>query len=201
MAQSNGPPNANQITNYFQVKKKIEFVDVPVIQEETVSDSFYEKCLNEKLSCDANCENRKLELRNRLKEEKIKLANLEKSLSSCLFILELKNEKINKLMKKNELNGERVSAAVNTTNRIPKSPLNIAKSPTLISAEIFKGHGNYFTSVQLAQLRSYGKEMRNDSTFILNVMRFLYIDDVAALKGIRKKELELNIRVLLYKNN
>lgn len=190
MAQSNelnSPLPKNPITNYFPVKKRIEFVDVSVIECETIPDSFYKNCLNEKLVCGANCESRKIELKNRLKEEQAKLLNLEKSLSSCLFILNLKNEKIEKLMKKNGLNEEKVSAAVNTTKHMPKSPLNIVQSPKSVSSGLFNGYQNDFTSEQLAELRSFGKEMRNDSTFVLKVMRFIYADDITVLKGIRGK--------------
>lgn len=184
MAQSNQKENANEITNYFQVKKTIEFVNVPVFVDESKSDSFYKNCLHEKIVCNADCENRKIELKKRLKEEQEKLSSLEKALSSCLFIINLKNEKIDKLVEKN--GPKRVSAAANIT-KLPKSPPNVAKSPKPRPDEIFKNHEHEFTGIQLAKLRSFGKEMRNDSTFILHVMRFIYADDFTALKGTKKK--------------
>lgn len=184
-----------KITDFFNVKKTIEFVDVPIVDKDTtISNSFYKDCLTEKINqnkCDDNCEIRKIELKNLLQQEKIKLYNLEKALSSCLFIIDIKNDKISKLMEKTQtestFNGAEITESVskstmNITTNV-RTPQKSPKSPYRISADLFKSHENNFSAIQLAQLRSLGREMRSDSTFILRVMRFLYDDDITALKG------------------
>lgn len=182
MAQS------NEITSYFQVKKTIEFVNVPVFNDESQSESFYKNCLHEKIECSPNCEQRKIELKKRLKDEQDKLSSLQKALSSCQFIINLKNEKIDAIMKQN--GPEETSAAAHTPLQLtksPKSPPHLTKSPTPAPIEIFKGHERDFTGIQLAQLRSFGKELRYDSSFILHVMRYLYADDITVVKGTKKE--------------
>lgn len=66
------PPNTKTITDYFQLKKRIEFVDVPVVNS-TISESFYDECLDLQLNqnkCSENCQSWKLELKNRLLVQK-----------------------------------------------------------------------------------------------------------------------------------
>lgn len=187
---------SNKITNYFQITKNVEFVDVPVYVEENTTDNFYEECLDRQIDrnkCNKDCEIRKLELKNRLQHEKEKLANLEKALSSCLFMIDIKNDKIAKLLEKSQ--SQSTSAAANIIQPVSNSPSNTTKnlskpiSPKSLShtaTELFQSYANDFTANQLAQLRSFGKEMRHDSSFILKLMRFLYEDDITALKGIQK---------------
>lgn len=186
------PPDNKRITDFFQLKKRIEFVDVPV-QDTTISENFYNKCLETQLNqnkCSKNCESWKLELKNRLQEEKKKLETIEKALSSCLFILDVKKDKITQLMIEN--GRATASNTVNRTNAVTKSvnsmknmPM-IQKSPKLSltnPAELFKSYENNFTIIELAKLRSFSGEMRQDSTFILNAMRFIF-HDVSELEGI-----------------
>lgn len=185
------PPNTKTITDYFQLKKRIEFVDVPVVNS-TISESFYDECLDLQLNqnkCSENCQSWKLELKNRLLVERNKLQNIEKALSSCLFIIDIKKEKIAQLMKAHETTT--ASNTVNSTNVVPKSvntmkniPM-LQKSPRLSlknPVELFKNHENHFTTIELAKLRSFNGEMRQDSTFILNAMRFLF-NDISELES------------------
>lgn len=180
---------ANEITRYFPVTKQT--VWVPVENVESTTEKFYKGCLIEReneVNCiEQNCASKKLELMNRLKDEKEKLANLEKSLLSCNFIIEEKNKKIAQLQGK--LCASNKADPISNTKSIisPKTPhhgfrRSFSKTPT---SPIFKNHEKYLSTQQLAQLRSFDRTMRDDSRFILLLMRSLYEHDLNELKSMK----------------
>lgn len=209
----------SKITKYFQSKKKIEWIDVPIVQAETSTEHFYEESISERIveaKCAAtDCANRKLELRNKLKEEQEKLENLKKALASCQFIIEEKNKKISQLQstakKKKTESDVTESSSKTTPNTPPKTPPKPPPETTATTASpvhtqpkkdtsesslktppairslptSFSSFDEHFSSNQLAQLRSFGSTIRDDSKFILLVMRSLYQNDLNELKGIK----------------
>lgn len=95
--------NCAQITEFFQLKKKSEKIPGPVVKNTNVSEKFYAKFLIEQTNqgkCDENCESRKMELKNRLHHEKSKLLSIEKALETCMFMIGIKDEKIDRILKK-----------------------------------------------------------------------------------------------------
>lgn len=172
----------HKITGYFQTKKKVEWVNVPVV--DSVSRKFYDDCMVERINevqcIGKHCASKKLELINRLEAERVKHSNLEKALSSCLFMIEEKNKKIAQLQGKS-------SASVQSKS-LPKTPqrASLQSLPKTPTSPTFVSYEKYFTKQQLVKLRSFGNKMCDDSPFILLVMRSLY-DDLNELKGIELK--------------
>lgn len=182
--------NSGQITQYFQLKKKSVFVSVPIEHTKSTAENFYYDCVlereNEEKCNDNYCANRKLDLINKLEEEKQKLANLEKALASCLLIIEDKEKKIAQLQRKSyPSNGKGTDAK---SMRSPKTPIQatfgtLHKTPT---SPLFKKYDKHLSQQQLAHLRSFERDMRGDSGFILSLMRSLYEDDLSELNGMEK---------------
>lgn len=192
--------SSNEITNYFSVTKNIEWVNVPVDKCTQNANQIYKKCLFEKtnqLKChDTNCESRKLELQFRLKEEKEKFSDLERALETCLSIIDTKNRKIAQLTKGCDIpkkpterstpvsiSKSKPNTSLNTSQVGEKNPLKTPPTTPTNHEDLFASHGKHFSSEQLAKLRTFGKDMKEDSTFILTIMRTLYEDDFESLKG------------------
>lgn len=196
----------NKITNYFTLKKTVEWVDVPIEQTGNSTENFYKESILERvveIKCSTtDCANRKLELTNKLKEEKEKLENLKKALESCQFIIEEKNKKISQLRSAAEESETQAYVAKSfTPSKMPKTtkmvttpevtPLkkdtsksSLRTPPAMVSpSTAFSAFRESFSSKQLAQLRSFDQTMRDDSKFILLVMRSLYQDNLNELKG------------------
>lgn len=165
------------ITNYFKSNKNTEFFNSPV-QCESSSTAFYNSCLKEKTSkekCTVHCENHKIHLKNVLNAEKEKFSQLTNALATCLSIIDLKNEKITQLTK--EQNLEKLSVSIPTNTQ--KTVFIEQSTPKTV----FSKHKNHFSDKDLAKLRSFGQEMKSDSSFILMMMRILYKDDLNSLNG------------------
>lgn len=151
----------NRITQFFKSQKNIDCVNVAV-HTPTVSD-FYKNIAKTNECKSKTCECLRIKLKNQLELEKERLMQVEKALSTCLSIIDLKNEKIEQVTKKSELSTP------------PKRKSN--------SKELFIGHAKKISSDDLAKLRSFTKEMRDDSSFVLEAVRSLYKHNIDDLKG------------------
>lgn len=189
---------SNKITDYFTFKKTVEWVDIPIVQ--TTTDHFYSDSILERvdeMKCIGHhCVNKKLELMNRLKEEKEKLVNLEKALSSCEFIIGEKNKKIAQLHKKATTHVPNNLKTPQSTPKTTPTSKSTFRTPTSSPTTTFASFGQYFSTQQLAQLRSFDREMRDDSKFILSVMRSLYEHNLNELKGINEFHSKFNAQLI-----
>lgn len=171
----------NKITGYFTKVKTIEYVEVEVVQK---LDQFYADCINDRIDdtkCSVECDQIKLNLREKLAEQKEQCSKIEQALLKCQSIIEEKNKKITQLQK----NAEKLSKVNIEVNNSPTSRNVIdVTSPKAKSTQqiLFKDYEHLFSSEVLASLRSYGREINFDSTFVLTIMREFYGNDLDALK-------------------
>lgn len=175
-----------KITNFFSQVK-----DVPNQVLVLDKSDFYSNCLAKKLnetSCDSICKDKKIELKRKLAEEKLKLENIRKSFSSCVYMIKKKDEKINllseKLDKQKKSNIDELLCTTPESNTKSEAEKCYSSKTETPMEELFTSYENVFSSDVLAKLRSFNSELSTDSTFILTVMRSLYQNDIQTLKGI-----------------
>lgn len=144
----------SKITNYFVTTKKSEPAKVErPIEKPPV---VAQQFYEKFAKCKGHCE--KEELKTKIEEAKEKLAKIEGAIKSCRLVLMEKNMEIDNLDKNS------------ATQEDP-------------SAIIFDTFSNCFTAEQLKTLRSINSNSPGDSTFILNVVKFLYSDDLGRVKS------------------
>lgn len=146
---------SKKVTDFFSQTKKDSCVinEKESVEEKTV-ENFYDKCLREK-KC--QCEKKEASLKikiNALKEKLIEYENMVKIVRS---VIEEKDEEINRLRKD-------VSPDVTTQNT----------GPVELSQPSFVSFSLHFNPKQLEYLQTINSDERSDSTFVLNVIKFLY---------------------------
>lgn len=112
---------------------------------------------------------------------------MNKALASCVFIIEKKDEKIATLKKELEKIPplEIVPCASQTIQSTQNSPV-VEQSPPktpMNKDELYISYSSHFSTKHLSELRSYGSDNKEDSSFILTAMRFLYECNFEKLKG------------------
>lgn len=144
-----------KLTDYFAVTKK----DVIEKRNEVKknNENFYEECLNEN-KC--SCEKQKNSLKMKIKEIKAKVIEYENMVKTARLVIAEKDEEIDRLQKDVCL-GIALAETVITTVSV-QSPIE------------FKSFSAHFDPDQLKHLRAINSDQRSDSTFILNVIKFLY---------------------------
>lgn len=170
----------NLITNFFPSIKKVSN------QIESVEKDFYSDCLAQKLNekiCCLMCEDKKVSLKRTLEDEKIKLQNVQKALSSCLYMIKKKDRKIEQLSLQLDEKEQSITDQIlfSTPEKNGCDGNRNSKTP---KKELFQGYENIFSTNLLATLRSFNSELSTDSTFVLSIIRSLYENDIDTLKGI-----------------
>lgn len=111
-------------------------------------------------------------LKDELKQLHEKRRDHEVAINTCKAIINEKEKTIQKLtesLSKNQFERE--------TN------LDKSESSEVTSALRFHSFSNTFTNETLAKLRLIGTSLYEDSTFVLNVVKFLYNDRLSCLKN------------------
>lgn len=163
---------SQQITDFFKASKKKPVV-LPSTEVKNTTDQFYSLCLHEKLeNCkNPNCSKEKHELKVKRIEQEEKLKEINRAIDLCLAICRKKEEKIGQLMPK-----RKVPEKVNDPVACPGVPNDANK--------MLSKFENDFTQNDLAKLRSMGTTKTDDSSFILNSIRFLYKNDTDKISSL-----------------
>lgn len=158
------------ITQFFKQRKTDTDKVIPKETNKTISEIFYEKCIQSENSkcCKQECINAKAEFQAKVNELREKCATIEKAISTCSLVVEEKNLEIENLRKKIE------KSTIKEVNNDSESD-----RPTTI---IFNQFTKDFKSEQLAHLRSIGNSIREDSSFVLYSVNSLYEENLSHLK-------------------
>lgn len=178
---------SKRITDYFSNVKSIDWVDVPVINSKSDENDFYSGCVDKAKCNSVHCQHIKEELKLRFQEQSEKLKQVKKALSSCEFIIEKKDAQIATLQKKLEQIPplEIVPCASQTIQPTQNSPVveQIPPKTPMNKDELYNSYSSHFSTKNLSELRSYGSDNKEDSSFILTAMRSLYECNFEKLKG------------------
>lgn len=179
----------NKITNFYKSQKKTsaDFFIPKNVKQMTAAEEFYRSCLK---GCKkTSCINLKEKLNAQLRELNEKILHHEEAVKTCMSIIDDKDSEIEKLEKilcveKSE------NAAQNSNESESALPSASTSSSTIVSVPNknegssslrFSDFANDFTSNQLADLRSIGLSAREDSSFIIAVMKAIYSDRLTTL--------------------
>lgn len=173
---------------FFILKKNVVSND---IEQRIASEKeeFYKKCL---ISCNESvCKNEKLCLKTQISEMKRKCEQIESAVSTCNDVIEEKNKKIEDLKKM--LKTARIEQ--NDTNEIKANEENenhtqvstscsVPTSNQMVKNELsFSEFKDIFDEQQLAELRSIGCTVRDDSRFISLAIKHIYKGRLECLKN------------------
>lgn len=160
------------ITDFFKAGKK-NTVILPSAEVKNTTDQFYSLCLHEKLRICKNpkCCTEKHELKVKRIEQEEKLKEINRAIDLCLEICRKKETKIDKLMSKRKV-PEKVNHPV-ACSGVPND-----------ANKMLSKFENDFTQNDLAKLRSMGTTKTDDSSFILNSIRFLYKNDTDKISSV-----------------
>lgn len=159
------------------------------------SDVFYERCMTN--ACrEEKCVSEKLAEQKKINELLEKCEKTKEAIKSVNSIIKEKNNKIEALRKLLETSTiqrpkKTKSAAIIAkvtpvcqTTSMPDAVIVTKEGAKHIQSQLsfskFLGH---FNELQLAQLRSLGPTVRDDSSFVFSAMRFLYSDRLDCLKS------------------
>lgn len=160
------------ITDFFKSSKKKNAIK-PSIETKSATDQFYSMCLSEKFeNCkNSTCSKEKNDLKVKCAEQEEKLKEIYRAIEICLGVSREKEKKIECLLSK-----------IKTTEKASKPVACFSKS--LDINNIFSTFENVFTHDELAKLRSVEHAKKDDSTFVLKSIRFLYKDDVKTISSL-----------------
>lgn len=190
-----------KIGDFFKFTKQISVdnFNVPSFGNQALeSDRFYEKSVINACK-DEKCLRERLEEQKKINELLEKCQKTEEAIESVNSIIMEKNEEIEKLQKMLKLTTiQRPKPVVNSSTvvAIPEvtpvcQTISIADAPLATNKEsknvesqlTFSKFLGEFNDSQMAQLRSLGPTIRDDSTFVSSVMRFLYSERLDCLKN------------------
>lgn len=149
-------------------------------EEESVTKSrqFYKACFKSKVELcgpEKNCHKEKTKLQNKLILLERKLENIDAAYSTCLRICEKKDDQIEQLKAKIQMDAVQPNQNSNTGNNIPST-----SKPNAIGL-LFESHAHEFHATNLAKLRSINTTKSADSTFVLNAVRSMYSENLPRL--------------------
>lgn len=184
----------HRITSFFKtVKSAPKEDDSEKIL--SVTEKFYEDCLNHQISICKNslCVQKKLELETQIKELETKCEEHKKRIAIAKEVIAQKVEKINISQENAKKTSTLVPCSsidtpkeIENSNRIDqKSIAEIANASTETDVNNtlkFTKFSNHFSVEQLAHLRLIGGTKREDSSFILSAVRFMYAGRLDVLK-------------------
>lgn len=184
----------HSLTEFFKTTKKANAINASSIETKSATDQFYTLCLNEQLGkCNNSiCEKEKRELKAKCIEQEKKLREIQRAIDKCLEITQKKEKKIECLS--SEIKVARVSdpiACDSNSDDVSKSNVTEkVNEPTTCTSKsinvnnIFSTFENVFTHDELARLRSIGPTKKDDSSFVLSSIRFLYKNDVEKISSL-----------------
>lgn len=168
-----------KITDFFNKQKTISNLNQPEnVNRITDAENFYQSCLRQK-ECEKNaCIKLKTTLKAQLSELKAKHLDHDRKVKLCKSIVHDKNNEIARLEKIIRTSTTEQTEAISTG-----SSMIAASTENQISKLRFSEFSNDFTSQQLAELRSMGLNTRDDSSFVLLSLKFIYADRLSSLKN------------------
>lgn len=186
------PQNNSLITQHFGRKyEDIEAeINTEVKKKSTVE--FYERSLQESIHSTQTCENNSCSIAINEFEKKIAAAKSELNRimvghSMVISICEEKDMQIKCLKSEIELTSTVKNSdfsngftAVQEDAPLTQESLALLEKP-LTNVQLFSQFVNDFTNEQLESIRKIGNSSAEDSTFVLNVLRFLYYADLHQL--------------------
>lgn len=137
-------------------------------ENESEVSGFLNKCLDNKIKVcnpNKNCHTVKRDLRWQLDLLTEKDARIQKAIKSCLRICGKKDEQI-------EVLEQQIKEKNKCIETIPSRKVEV----------LFGEYVHHFADNQLSMLRSIDKSSKGDSNFVLNSLRFSYLDDLAKLQ-------------------
>lgn len=176
MKKSKAPEKNKLITSFFSSTAKTT-TEFPEPKEINNIEAFYIEQLK---GCNKNtCEVKKSDLQKQLNAAKAKLAQIEKAQAAAMTICTEKDEEISILQRQTQPNNTVVMSnvpvivsydAASSSAREEVTP----DKPFTKFADSFNGH-------QLSSIQSIGISCSQDSTFILEVIRSLYAENIEKL--------------------
>lgn len=162
-----------KITKFFRAKKNQENPTIAANTQTTDAEKFYRNCLQQKKCDEISCLNLKKELSAQLAELNNKIRYHEEAVNTCKIIINDKEIEINHL---------EITAASNEIEKdTQQEKLSTAENDPIPMR--FAEFSKYFTTNQLAELRSIGMSSREDSSFVMTAMKYIYADNLESLKS------------------
>lgn len=162
--------NQIAITDFYKSCKKNGSI-LPVVEEKSVTDQFYSVCLSEKMTNCNNCTKELNELKDKCDEQEKKLQEINRAIEICSGVIGKKEKKIDDLLSEIKMR-EKFNEPV------------ACSSESIRVNKNFCMFENVLTLDELAKLRSIGPTKTDDSSFILNSVRFLYKNDVEKISSL-----------------
>lgn len=184
--------NVTMITTFFKQQKKTtanarQESENRNQNQTTNAEKFYQSCMHHTECKKTECIQLKAALNAQLCELKEKCTHHEQAVKLCTSIIDDKDIEIKRLkeilsMSTSESTPANESVAVESvsTEPVAVSVTNESKVPNSLR---FSDFSNVFTSNQLAELRKIGLSAREDSSFVLAIMKFIYADRLTILKS------------------
>lgn len=158
---------SRQLTDFFPVNKKINAI-IPSTAIKSPTD-FYTLCLRDKVEgCNNSlCSNEKNSLNLKLAEQEKKLEEIDRAIEICLSICRKKGQKIEEMI---------------ATKKVNEPAVSLTKSINVNN--MFSNFTNVFTHDELARLRSKGPTKKDDSSFVLDAIRYLYQNNAEKISSL-----------------
>lgn len=166
---SKPPPNNKLITNFFtncppsEIRAQKEKKTNPIVE-------FYDVCLESGYDqgCQLKaCADKKEELRKQFIADKARLEQIKRAQATANIICAEKDDEISILQ-----------------SQVESAPSNCAQSSSLLQAKPFTEFAEDFTEQQIHQIRSVGNTKTDDSTFVLEITRALYANNIDKLQSV-----------------
>lgn len=183
------------ITDFFKSTKSNEISPQKEIIP-SVSKVFYQYCLAEQINLckKTDCIERKLALQTQIGELKDKCKNAEDAVKTCKIVLVEKDLEIEQLRLRLQANVDTTrdsnqthldsnSVVVNSNSTDRKIAQKEPTAKKSISTVSFSKFCDDLSSDVLADLRSIGMNIREDSKFISTIIKGVYADRLDVLKG------------------
>lgn len=178
-----------KITAFFAQRKQLQFPTET--RTETVQDKFYRECIEaDKSKCKkSECAKKKSVLEARAKDLIAKCELHKEQIKICSNIISIKNREIEALQNQLEKSQIDCSKEILSNNATDEIESDIQSSyvvrPDISSEKPLFDYSDFqnFSLEQLANFRSIGHTVREDSTFILAVVRALYEEKLEVLQG------------------
>lgn len=177
-----------KISSYFKQVKDV--ADIEPIEgektEECVCNQFYKNCLKqqqEKKECPNElCVKLNSDINQKREQVREKIYNIEEAIRMVSMVLSEKNEEIERLKKQVAGNIATNSNRASRSRTPPKITPQTNPPEEKKITKSFAAFTENFTEDELAELRSTGDTISKDSTFIFKCMKYLYKQNVIALK-------------------
>lgn len=175
-----------KISVFFKEVKTVPVEKNTISPSVSVHNQFYKNCLQQQHECQNElCVKTKRELLKKKEGIREKIRKNEEAIRICSMVLSEKNEEIARLHGEIE-SIETSETQLSNSNSVPDIASQQSISNVTANAEertiSFGTFLNEFAELELAELRSVGDSIRDDSTFVASSVKYLYKENLGVLK-------------------